>query len=215
MSKARQALTVILISLIISVFYIGAKSHINLAKFQSFINNLGVMAPIVFVLIYCIAPVLFIPITPLSITAGALFGPLWGTIISVLGANTGASITFLLSRYLLKSWADQKSSQRVIIIQKKIQEHGWKFVSISRLIPIFPFNLQNYLFGITDINFRTFFFASLLGVIPGAIAYSYLGFLGKNALSGDQDSAIKIFIPVIFIILISMFPYIIKKLRRA
>lgn len=214
MPKYKTLLGLFLILLIIILFYIGIKSHMDLKMFQAFLNKLGMAAPIVFIFIYAIGPVFFIPITPLSITSGILFGPFWGTIVSLLGANLGATTTFVISRYLLKDWIDQKSSERVNIMQKKVQEEGWKFVSVSRLIPVFPFNIQNYIFGITNIDLKTFFFASILGLIPGTFAYTYLGYLGKNAMFGDQNATFKIIIPVALIVFISLIPYVMAKFHK-
>ena len=114
----------------------------------------------------------------------------------------------------MKEWFDKKSSARVGFIKEKVSKEGWKFLAISRITPIFPFNFQNYIFGVTDIPLRVFFITSLVSLIPGSFAYVYLGYAGKNAVTGGHDFIAKIGFAVVFLCIVAMLPYLIGKMRK-
>ena len=144
-----------------------------------------------------------------------LFGPIWGSILTLLGATFGASASFTVSRYLAKEWIDEKSPAKVAVIQERLEKDGWKFVVLARITPFFPFNLQNYIFGVTNISFRTFFFSTLIGMIPGSFVYTYLGYTGKTAFNNGSDAIIQIIIAIILVLLLGFLPYIILKVKKA
>lgn len=211
MHGVKLGLLAAIIAVFILLMIINSQYDIDLTKAQNFIKSLGVFAPIAFLLVFTLAPVVFIPIIPLSITGGILFGPLMGTIYTVIGSTLGASAAFMVSRYIAKDWIDQKSHTTVKMVQTRIKDHGWKFIALSRINPLFPFNLQNYAFGITEIPFKTFFITTLLSMIPGAIAYVYLGYTGLQILADGYSIFIKIAVSLLFIILVGMIPYYIIK----
>ena len=216
MSKIKILILFSLIMAIILIFTVGAKSGITLENFQMAVKNFDVLSPIIFILIYTLVPTFFIPITPLSITAGVLFGPFWGTVFTVLGSTLGGCLALLVSRYLMKDWVDKRSHARVILVQEKVKKEGWKFVAFSRIMPLFPFNVQNYIFGLTSISLKTFFFSSLISLIPGSFAYVYLGYAGKNALqSGSSDAYLKLVAVFLVFIIIAFLPNIISKMKRS
>lgn len=163
------------------IFYFQ-KMGIDENKIYFFIKNGNSFTPIFFIFIYAILPVFFFPITPLSIIGGIIFGPLWGTLYSVIGASFGASSSFFISRYLMKDWINKKSPENVIKIKEKINKGGWKAVVMIRIIPILPFNAQNYIFGVTDISFKIFIITSVLTLIPFSFFYVYLGYMGRNII---------------------------------
>lgn len=214
MPKYKVLLLFVLIGLIVFLFTLGVKAGVNFNNIQSFIDNQGVLAPIIFILVYTIGPVFFMPITPLSAAGGVLFGPLWGTIYSIIGATSGACATFIVSRYLLKDFIDKKSPERIMFVQNRIEKDGWKFVMLARITPIFPFNFQNYLFGVTKINFITFLWASTISLIPGAFVYVYIGSAGKSVLSGDTSNYYKLGIAFALLMIVSFLPYVIKMMSK-
>ena len=122
------------------------------------------LAPVIFMLIYILAPIIFLPVTLLSIAAGVLFGPVIGTIYSLIGATIGSTLSFLISRYLLKDWVDKKSHQKVIMFQDLIKKEHWKFIVLLRISPFLPFNIQNYILGLTDISMKSFFIATFFSL---------------------------------------------------
>jgi len=153
------------------------------------IAGLGPGGPLIFIGLYIVAPVFFIPGVILSIGAGTVFGLLAGSIYVLIGATLGATCAFLVGRYVAREWVEGRlaGNARFQAIDRAVAREGWKIVGLARLSPFFPFNLLNYAFGLTDISLRDYFFATLAGMIPGIIMYVYLGSLaGDVAMIGTR-----------------------------
>ena len=153
------------------------------------IANLGPWGPAAFILIYIIATVLFIPGSLLTLGSGVLFGILGGTVCVSIGSVLGATCAFLTGRYLTRDWVSKQieGNQKFKAIDAAVASEGWKIVLLTRLSPIFPFNLLNYAFGVTQVSLRDYFFASWIGMIPGTVMYVYIGSLaGSLAAIGVQ-----------------------------
>ena len=152
------------------------------------IGGLGPLGPLIFIGVYIVAPVLFFPGIILSIGAGTVFGLLAGSIYVSIGATLGATCAFLVGRYVARQWvaARLEGNAKFRAIDRAVAREGWKIVGLARLSPLFPFNLLNYAFGLTDISLRDYFFATWVGMIPGIIMYVYLGSLaGDVAMIGS------------------------------
>lgn len=153
------------------------------------IDSLGTSGAITFIIIYILATVAFFPGAILTLGAGVLFGAVWGSIYVFIGATIGATCAFLVGRYLARNWvigkiADQPNFQA---IDRAVAQAGLKIVLLTRLSPVFPFNLLNYAFGITGVSFKDYVIGSV-GMIPGTIMYVYIGYLvGNLALIGSQQ----------------------------
>ena len=155
------------------------------------INSLGAIGGIVFIGIYIIATLAFLPAALLTLGAGVIFGVTWGSIYVFIGATLGAIAAFLVGRYLAQGWVKEKISsyKKFAIIDKAVSKEGLKIVLLVRLSPLFPFNLLNYAFGITSVSFQDYLIGSV-GMIPGTIMYVYLGSLvGDIALIGSKNQA--------------------------
>jgi len=153
------------------------------------IAGLWVAGPVIFIGMYIVAAVLFLPGVILSIGAGTVFGVVAGSIYVSIGATLGATCAFLVGRYAAREWvaARLEGNARFKAIDRAIAREGWKIVGLARLSPLFPFNLLNYAFGLTDISLREYFFATWLGMIPGIVMYVYLGSLVRDiALIGSR-----------------------------
>jgi len=146
-----------------------------------------VAAPLIFLCIYSVAPSLFLPSIPLTLAAGFFWGPVWGVIFSITGATLGACLPFFLSRYLFQNAVKAKIPEdRWNWLQNKVNLHGWKAVAFTRLIPVFPFNLLNYLFGLTPIPFRHYLWSTFVFMLPACIAFVAFGSsLGELILRGN------------------------------
>jgi uncharacterized membrane protein YdjX (TVP38/TMEM64 family) len=146
------------------------------------VGSLGPLGPVIFIILYTIAPVLFIPGAILSIGAGTVFGLLAGSIYVSIGATLGATCAFLVGRYLARGWVAGKleGNPKFQAIDRAVAREGWKIVGLARLSPLFPFNLLNYAFGLTEISLKDYFFATWAGMIPGIVMYVYIG-----SLAGD------------------------------
>jgi uncharacterized membrane protein YdjX (TVP38/TMEM64 family) len=147
-------------------------------------EELSFWGPLAFGLIYVAAVVALIPGSALTLAAGALFGLLGGTIIASLASTTGAALAFLVSRYLARERISAKlqNNPKFNAIDKAIAKNGWKIVALLRLSPAVPFNLQNYLYGLTDIRFWPYVLTSWLAMMPPTFMYVYIGDLGRESL---------------------------------
>ena len=153
------------------------------------IGNLGPWGPAAFILIYIVATVLFIPGSLLTLGSGVLFGVVGGSVCVSIGSVLGATCAFLTGRYLTRDWVSKQieNNQKFKAIDAAVASEGWKIVLLTRLSPIFPFNLLNYAFGVTQVSLRDYFFASWIGMIPGTVMYVYIGSLaGSLAALGSQ-----------------------------
>ncbi|MGH9857966.1 MAG: FAD-dependent oxidoreductase, partial [Acidobacteriota bacterium] len=147
-------------------------------RIRSAIESFGVIAPAVFVVVYIVATIALLPGTPLTITAGVLFGPWLGTLYVLLGATSGAVITFFMSRLLGRRAVRALLRDRLKRIKKYddwLNTHGFLAVLFLRLIPLFPYNVLNYALGVTHVSARNYILATALGMIPGTFVYVYFG----------------------------------------
>lgn len=156
------------------------------------ISNLGYWGPIAFIVVYILATVFFIPGSLLTLGAGVLFGVGFGSVYVSIGSVIGATCAFFVGRYLARGWVSKQieGHQKFQAIDQAVAQEGWKIVGLTRLSPIFPFNLLNYSFGLTNVSLRDYFFASWIGMIPGTVMYVYLGSLaGELAQLGTEGGS--------------------------
>lgn len=158
-------------------------------ELTAFINSFGLLAPIVFIVIYIVATVFFLPGVPLTLLAGLVFGPILGTIWVSIASTVGATCAFIVGRYIGRDAIVKKFSESALFtkLDQGVKKQGWKMVAITRLVPIFPFNAQNYVYGITDIPLRTYAFVSWICMLPGTIGYVFLA----GAIIGGQGDSTK------------------------
>ena len=153
------------------------------AQSKEWIAGLGPWGPVMFILLYILACVLFVPGSVLTLAAGALFGVGWGSIYTSIGATLGATAAFLVGRYVARDWVTKRieGNARFKAIDEAVGREGWKIVGLTRLSPVFPFSLLNYGYGLTRVSLRDYFFASWIGMMPGTVMYVYLGSLARAA----------------------------------
>lgn len=187
------------------------KSYINAENIGLLTARAGVWAPLIFGLIYAVATVLFLPGSVLTLAGGAMFGPVWGTAINLTGAMLGATISFLIARYAASDWVSGKVSGKLKSIYDGVEREGWRFVAFTRLVPLFPFNALNYALGLTRIRLSHYVAASLIFMLPGAFAYTYLGYAGKEAVAGGEGVVGKIMIALALLAIVSFLPRVIKR----
>ena len=152
------------------------------------VDDLGAIAPIAFILIYIIATVAFLPGSILTLGAGVLFGIIQGSIYVFIGATIGATLAFLVGRYLARGWISKKiaGNQKFSAIDRAVGREGLKIVLLTRLSPVFPFNLLNYSLGITSVSLIDYVLGSV-GMIPGTIMYVYIGSLAGSIATIGSD----------------------------
>ena len=201
----------LVVVIVIAATYLAQHDELTL---QLWLENIGATNPLGFMLIYAVAAVLFVPGSLLTITGGVIYGPAWGTIINLTGATLGATIAFLISRYLASDWVAKRTRGRLKQLIRGVEEEGWKFVALTRLVPLFPFNALNYALGLTRIRIVPYIITSYICMLPGAVAYTYLGHAGREAVAGGEDFIYKVLLAIGFVALVVFLPQLIKRVRH-
>jgi uncharacterized membrane protein YdjX (TVP38/TMEM64 family)/rhodanese-related sulfurtransferase/sulfur relay (sulfurtransferase) complex TusBCD TusD component (DsrE family) len=214
----RQTLTRIALFTVLAAA-IGAaylyRDQLNVAALESWVKNAGALGPLLYIALYAAATVLFLPGSLLTLAGGALFGPVWGTLYSLTGATLGAALAFLVARYLAQEWVRQRTGGMLKKLLDGVDAEGWKFVAFVRLVPLFPFNLLNYALGLTRIGLVAYIAASFVFMFPGAVAYTYLGYAGREAVAGGEGLIQKGLLALALLALVAFLPRLIKRLRGA
>lgn len=174
--------TLLVSALVLTAWLLRESWSIDAVK--QWVLSLGLWGPLAFGAIYVLATVLFIPGSALTLAGGAMFGPVFGTFYNLTAATVGATIAFVIARYLAEDWVEKRSAGPLLKIKHGVEAEGWRFVVFVRLVPLFPFNLLNYALGLTRIPLLQYILASYLAMLPGAFAYTYLGHVGGEALDG-------------------------------
>ena len=165
------------IGIVLAVKYLHVQDLLKSAL--DWIGKLGPWGPVIFVGLYVVATVLFVPGLVLTLGAGAVFGVALGSVCVSISATLGATAAFLVGRYLARDAIARKieKHEKFTTIDRAVADEGWKIVLLTRLSPVFPFTLLNYAFGLTRVKLSHYVLASWLGMIPGTVMYVYLGSL--------------------------------------
>ncbi len=162
----------------------------QLVNALAWIDGLGAIAPLAFILLYIVITVAFVPASVVTLGAGVVFGVVKGSVLVFIGAMLGATAAFLVGRYVARGWVANKiaNSPRFQAIDDAIAQSGRKIIFLLRLSPVFPFNLLNYSLGLSQISLKDYIIGSV-GMLPGTIMYVYLGSLvGNLATLGANTS---------------------------
>ena len=166
---------IILLAAVVAIVIISARMGVGekLGALQDWIGSLGVLGPVVFIAVYAAATVAALPGSALSIVAGAIFGPVLGVVTVIFAATLGAGLAFLVSRYFARSSIEKwlEGNEKFRKLDELTARHGDIMVAITRLVPLFPFNLLNYGFGLTKVPFKTYVVWSFVCMLPGTILY--------------------------------------------
>jgi uncharacterized membrane protein YdjX (TVP38/TMEM64 family) len=190
------------------------REQLDVQQIHEWIDQTGFLAPLLFMVLYALATVSFFPGSVLTLLGGALFGPVLGTFYNLTGATLGALLAFLIARYLASDWVEQKTTGRARTLVKGVEAEGWRFVAFVRLVPLFPFNLLNYLLGLTRIPFLQYVIASYVFMLPGAIAYTYLGYAGREVAAGSEGLIQKGLIAMALLAVAGFLPRLVSRLRQ-
>jgi len=204
-------LAVVLAGIAAVVIY---RDQLNAEVLEQWVNDLGALGPLVFIAIYAIGTVIFFPGSVITLAGGALFGPVWGTVYNLVGATIGATAAFLISRYLAGDWAEEKSGGRVKQLKKGVEAEGWHFIAFVRLVPLFPFNVLNFALGLTRIKLSHYVVTSFICMLPGTFAYTYLGYVGREAAAGGHGLIQKSLIALAALAVVAFIPRFIKRLKK-
>lgn len=183
------------------------------AALQAWVDAAGAAGPLLFVAVYAVATVLFLPGAVVTLAGGALFGPLWGTLWNLTGATVGAALAFLIARYLGADWVARRAGPRLQALSDGVATEGWRFIAFVRLVPLFPFNLLNYALGLTRVSFLIYLLASWVFMLPGAFAYIWLGHAGREALSGGDGLIRTLTIALSLLAAVALLPALVRRFR--
>jgi uncharacterized membrane protein YdjX (TVP38/TMEM64 family)/rhodanese-related sulfurtransferase len=194
------------------------RHRIDPAMLEDWVAGAGVAGPLLFMALYALATLLFLPGSLLTLAGGALFGPVSGTFYNLTGATLGAALAFLAARCLASDWVQARlagsKSGHIARLIKGVEGEGWRFVAFTRLVPLFPFNLLNYALGLTRIAFLHYVLATYVFMLPGAIAYTYLGYAGREAVAGGEGLIQKGLLALALLAAAAFLPRLVAKLRE-
>jgi uncharacterized membrane protein YdjX (TVP38/TMEM64 family)/rhodanese-related sulfurtransferase len=188
---------------------------LNVAALEDWVKKAGPLGPVLYMAVYAVATVLFLPGSVITLAGGALFGPVWGTLYSLTGATLGATVAFLIARYLASDWVHRKAGGWTKQLIEGVEQEGWRFIAFVRLVPLFPFNLLNYALGLTRIGLLAYIAGSYVFMFPGALAYTYLGYAGREAVAGGEGLIQKGLLALALLSVVAFLPSLIKRLRGA
>lgn len=179
----------------------------RLARLRTEIEAYGPWAPALYVGGYIIAELLFVPALPLTLLGGLVFGPVWGSVYTWVAATLAAALAFLVARHLARDTVERwkAASPGLARIDAAVERHGWRILMLTRLIPLFPFNLQNFAYGLTRIPFWTYVGVTAVCILPGTIAFTLAG--GALSSGGSPRTiAWTLAAAGILIVLVSLLP---------
>jgi len=192
---------------------LALRDRFDAAALRAWVESAGAAGPAIFIAIYAVATVLFLPGAVITLAGGALFGPVWGTLWNLSGATLGATLAFLIARHFGADWVARRAGPRLRRLDEGVSAEGWRFVAFVRLVPLFPFNLLNYALGLTRIPLLVYVLASAVFMLPGALAYTWLGYTGREVLAGGGDMVRNVLVALALVATLSFLPRLIRRLR--
>ena len=200
---------VVALMILSKMFDLGSK----LSAVQDWVNSSGKWGPAVFVAVYVFATILAVPGTVLTLGAGALFGSVLGVILVSIGSTIGASACFVIARYFargaISGWLE--GNEKFTRLDKMTAQQGAAIVAITRLVPLFPFNLLNYGFGLTNVRLGTYVLWSWLFMLPGTVLYV----VGADALSkAVSEGRIPWTLVIVMVVVAVILGIVVKKAKK-
>jgi uncharacterized membrane protein YdjX (TVP38/TMEM64 family) len=212
--SAWAAVLVVVIAAAAAWYLLPVKDWLH--AFNAWVAGLGAWAPVVFAIVYVIAVIALAPAEIMSLAAGFIFGA-WGFPIVVVSATVGATLAFLLSRYVARERVRAFVRKRPLLqaVDRAVADEGWKIVVMLRLNPLVPFNLQNYFFGVTDVRLVPYLVSTFFGIMPGAAMYVYFGTLGQAVTSGESHGPAKIAVLILGLVATAGVIFLVGRKARA
>jgi len=196
--------------------YLGLFRYVsmeNIMNLKAWIDGLGALGPLAYILLFIAACLFFLPGLPVALLGGLAFGPVLGALWASIGSTIGATAAFLVARYVARDMVEGWAQANPIFkkIDDGVASQGWRMLMITRLVPLFPFNIQNYAYGLTKIGLATYVLVSWICMMPGSIAFT---FMGGSIVSGQGNlgkTFLYLGIGAIVFVIISLIPGWIKK----
>ncbi|MBS0001649.1 MAG: TVP38/TMEM64 family protein [Thioalkalivibrio sp.] len=180
------------------------------ARFQGF----GAWAYLLFAAAFVMLALLPIPMTLWILLGGSLFGPWGGTVLSLVSATLSAVLAFLIGRHLARDYMRSHAGPRVRRVMRGVEAEGWRFVAMTRLIPVFPFAPTNFALGLTGIRVSTYAWTTGITLIPNLVAYTWLGHATRQSLAGAENLIQILLIALALIALLLFLPGFVRRLHK-
>lgn len=208
----------ILVIVVVLMRVFGVTEYIsleNIQNLQKWITGYGALGPVIYIGLYIVACLFFLPGMPIALLAGFAFGPIMGAVWASIGSTLGAAAAFLVARYAARSMVEGwvAGNAQFKKIDEGVERQGWRMLMITRLVPVFPFNLQNFAYGLTKINFLTYVLVSWICMMPGAIAFT---FMSGSIVSGEGMGKTLIYLGIgaLVFVVISLIPGYLQKKKN-
>ncbi|MDY6936684.1 MAG: TVP38/TMEM64 family protein [Cyanobacteriota bacterium] len=210
----RLGLAIVVVACAVVVGHLSPSSFFDRTTLMEHLCSWGSVAFVGFILLHVVLTAVGIPGTVMTVIGGTVFGLVWGTVLSVVGATLGAIVAFWIARCLFRDWAESQFGSHKILhrFDRAVRQHPWSFVFTVRFVPISPFNLVNFLFGLTSVGWVPYSVATFVGIVPGTLAYTWLGVVGLEAISGGDR--LPLMLALGSIALLSALPAILTKKAR-
>lgn len=155
---------------------------IDRQQLEIWLQQMGILAPIIYIGLYTLATLLILPSTPLNLTGGAIFGIWFGTLWTTVAAIIAAIVAFAFTRTVGRDLIARRLAGRWEAIDAEMRQGGLFYMFAIRLLPIIPYGLVNFTAGLTSIRFRDYLIGTILGTVPGVLPFVMMG-SGLQALS--------------------------------
>ena len=206
--------TVAIVYLLLSYYGITDEIRLeNVPKIKTWVANFGAIAPLIYIGLYLLSTVFFLPGAPVTVLAGFIFGPLWGVFYASIASIISVSVAFLIGRYVARDLVERwvKGNAQFRKIDEQVNEQGWRILMFTRLVPIFPFNLQNYAYGLTSIRFATFVIVSAIFMLPGTAVFVQLGGAFVSGKGNIGKTLLYLGIAGVLMLVLSLIPRLLRK----
>ncbi|MBC2851669.1 TVP38/TMEM64 family protein [Cetobacterium sp. 8H] len=222
MNQKKNPLKIILIVIVLAAVIFGLMKSGALEylkdreKLETLIKGLGVWGPIAYIGMYALVTITCVSVLPLTLAGGLIFGAIMGVVYTAIGACLGLSLSFLIARYIARKPIEERFGKTEAFkkINEGVKNEGWFILATTRLLPVFPFGIQNYVYGLTPISFIQYSILSTIFILPGT---SVFVLLAGAVASGDMKTAVKMSITasLIFFALTMITKVIAKKSKKS
>ncbi|WP_138205579.1 TVP38/TMEM64 family protein [Haloimpatiens lingqiaonensis] len=174
-------------------------------ELKEYLGNYGIWASVVYIIMFTLVPLTLFPDSVLAIGGGLAFGLIKGSIYTLIGAVLGGTLSFYIARFLGRDFVKKLTSHKLAHFEKSLEKNGFVVVLLLRMIPLFPFDIVSYSAGCSNIRYKDFIFATLIGTIPGIVVYTNLG--DKSANIGSKS----FYVSICLLILLFLASFLLKK----